>query len=166
MWALETFLLEVVLLLLCVIPSFAPSLFLSSHFYITHLSLLGSVPWFSRDLYSTATCPWNYTTLEKEKWWAFFRVNSLNFDFLSLRYLWVIDGCLLGMNLAICSHTLPVLVLTINNRYHGAFSKIFLPLSCLCQTHDQDLLFFSLFFTLNIKYVLLQHRDWKDCNFL
>lgn len=105
-WAPETSLLEV-LLLLCVIPSFAPSLFPSSHFNITHLSPLGPVPWFSRDQYLPAKCPWNHTALEKENGGhpkgKYF---ELWFPLVKI-FTSAIDGCPLGLNLAICSLTPP-----------------------------------------------------------
>lgn len=80
-WCLpEPSLLEVILLLLCAIPSFAPFLFLTFQHY-TFVSL-GTCTWFSRDLYLTVTCSQNYTALEKEMVGILSQGDPLNFDFL------------------------------------------------------------------------------------
>lgn len=163
-WALEPSFLEVVLLLFWVIPS---SIFL--------LPFLTFQPYTSVSL---ETCnlvlqgPLSYSQIPTELHSSGERkmVSILNKDkFFELWFSgikrFVGHWYPLGLNLAICSLIPAVLDLIINtNRYNRAFSVIPLPLHSLCQTHAQDLLFFS--FNLNIKDVLLQHRDWKDCNFL
>lgn len=84
-WGLpELSLLELGLLLLCAIPSFAPFLFLTFQHY-TSVSL-GTCTWFSRDLYLTATCSQNYTALEKEMAGILSQGDPLNFDFLKQKY--------------------------------------------------------------------------------
>lgn len=135
-----------------------PPHFPSSQFSITHLSPLGPVVWFSRDLYLRAKCPWNYT--EKEKWWAslprwiFWTLISCNKDICE-PLLFGIEPCYLLTHIPSPSFDNKWQQVTtgdsqLSSLFFSAFAK-FMPRTC----------YSFLSFNLNIKDVLLQHRDKK-----